>query len=639
MIWLLPLLPIVAGVAMWALPQPSRRTLGLAGGGSLLATLALALPVAIRRASGALDWGAGLVLHLEADHLAGVVAVLVPVIALAVVAYAVAHEEERGLPRLVGLLVVFVGAMELLVVAGDLLTLLIAWEVVGWLSWGLIGHDWRERDDVAAAGHAFNVTRFGDLGLFAAAGAAWAGVGSLAYADLGGLTGGWLHVLVAGMVLAAVAKSAQVPFSPWLFSAMAGPTPVSALLHAATMVAAGAYILARLHDTLAMAHWFGPTVIGVGLVTALVGGVVATVQSGAKELLAASTSAHYGLMFVAIGAGYASIGVAHLVTHAAFKAALFLVAGIGIAAVGSGDLGRMRLGRVLPRVATASAVAALALAAVPPLGGAWTKEEVIAAAGHEAPWLAVLMIVAGGLSAFYAARFHLLAFGRTEPGPRDIQPPTRVEVGAVASLAAVSVGLGALWLPDAKDLVEAVTGGQVPAGEAWELVASLVLVGLAVYGAYGLNRSDRLATLGWASGVRAAVGDWLRIPALTRVTVVDPFISTCRGLARFDDRVVDAGVRGAARVADALAWMLSRIDVRDVDAVPRALARATGSLSRGSATASDPAVDRTVEGLAGAIGFVARDSRRVQTGLAHHYYVIVTVGLLVAVATAAIWRG
>lgn len=639
MIWLPVLIPTLAGLATWALPRPSRRTLCLVGVGSLLATLAVAVPVAIRRPAASLDWGAGLTLHVEVDHLAGVVAVLVPVIALAVVAYAAAHEEERGLARLVGLLVVFVGAMELLVVAGDLLTLLIAWEIVGWLSWGLIGHDWREREDVGAAGHAFNVTRFGDLGLFAAAGAAWAGVGSLAYTDLGGLTGGWLHLLVAGVVLAAVAKSAQVPFSPWLFSAMAGPTPVSALLHAATMVAAGAYILARLHDTLAMAPWFGPTVIGVGLVTALLGGVVATVQSGAKKLLAASTSAHYGLMFVAIGAGYSSIGIAHLVTHATFKAALFLVAGIGIAAVGSGDLGRMRLGRVLPGVATAGAVAALALAAVPPLGGAWTKEQVVAAAGHEAPWLAVLVIVAGGLSAFYAARFHLLAFGRTDPGPRDIQRPARVQVGAVAALAAASVGLGALWLPGSTHLVETVTGGQVPGGRAWELVASFVLVAVAVYGAYGLNRSDRLATLGWAPGVRATIGDWGRIPALTRVVVVDPFISTCRGLARFDDRIVDAGVRGAARFADALSGVLSRTDIRNVDAVPRALARATGSLSRGSATTSDPAVDRTVEGLAGAIGFAARDSRRVQTGLTHHYYVIVTVGLLVAAAAAAIWRG
>ncbi|HWB72105.1 MAG TPA: proton-conducting transporter membrane subunit [Egibacteraceae bacterium] len=358
MVWWTALLPLVAGGAIWAgqplrlLPAAGRPggrgrrwVLGTMGTAALLATLGLALWAARNRPTATVSWGGGLALHAGIDPVAGTVAVLAPAVAVPIVVYAAAHEDRRGLARLVGLLVAFVGAMELVVIAADLLTLLLGWELVGWASWALIGHAWWEADKPAAAAQAFNTTRFGDLGLFLAAGAAFAATGSLRYADLGDVTGSLQHVMVFGIVLAAVAKSAQVPFAPWLLSAMAGPTSVSALLHAATMVAAGAYLLARLHPTLRLVGWFGPSLLAVGLGTAILGGVVASVQPHAKKLLAASTSAHHGLMLVAIGAGSASIGVAHLVAHAAFKAALFLVAGIAAAAVGSEQLGRMRLGR------------------------------------------------------------------------------------------------------------------------------------------------------------------------------------------------------------------------------------------------------------------------------------------------------
>ncbi|MGY8822312.1 MAG: proton-conducting transporter transmembrane domain-containing protein, partial [Pseudomonadales bacterium] len=147
------------------------------------------------------------------------------------------------------------------------------------------------------------------------------------------------------ILLACAAKSAQLPFSPWLFAAMSGPTPVSALLHAATMVAAGVYLLIRLHQTLDAVAWFAPLAIGLGLATALAGGVVASLQGHAKKLLAASTSSHYGLMWLAVGAGYPGAALLHFVTHAFFKAGLFLAAGIAEHHVGSYSLGDMRLGR------------------------------------------------------------------------------------------------------------------------------------------------------------------------------------------------------------------------------------------------------------------------------------------------------
>lgn len=640
MLWSLPLAPLVAGLAIWR-TRPRRRArplFGALGVVALLATAGIAAWAAWARPQAGYGWGGGVTLTLGVDAVAAVVAVLVPVVAAPIVVFAAAHEPMRGLSRLVGLLVVFVGAMELLVVAEDLLTLLIGWELVGALSWGLIAHEWRRADKPRAAAHAFNTTRFGDLGLFLAAMAAFAGVGSLGYGDLGRLDGPLLHVAVAGVVLAAAAKSAQLPFCPWLFSAMGGPTPVSALLHAATMVAAGAYVLARLHPFLGLVSWFAPVVVGIGLATALAGGVVASLQPHAKKLLAASTSAHYGLIFVAVGAGSAAAGIAHLVTHAAFKALLFLAAGTAITAGGGELLGRMRLGSRLPLLAALTAAGSLALAGAPPLSGAWTKEIVVAAAGEYAPWLATLVVLAGGLSAFYATRFQLLAYG---PTPDDLRDHGRTrgagEPWALGALAVAVVGLGALWLPGGHDLVSDVLAEELPTGETWELVASLVLVAAGVYAAANADRGERLATLG-LSPRSATAADWLGLPALARAAVVEPTMALCGTLARFDDRVVDGGVRGAAALGRVLSAGLARVDDRVVDAGIRGAAASASALSRLLSTAGELGFDRLVRGLAGAVAAAAGDSRRLQTGMTHHYYVLVACGLVVLVAATAIWR-
>ncbi|MBW3601137.1 MAG: NADH-quinone oxidoreductase subunit L [Actinobacteria bacterium] len=640
MLWALPLTPLAAGLAIWRTrpPRRERLTLGTAGALALLVTAGIAAWAAWTHPGAGYGWAPGVTLLLGVDDVAGVVALLVPLVAAPIVVYAAAHERRRGLARLVGLLVVFVGAMELLVVAEDLLTLLIGWELVGAVSWGLIAHEWRQADRPRAAAHAFNTTRFGDLGLFLAAMSAFAGAGSLGYADLGGLDGPLLHVTVGGVVLAAAAKSAQVPFSPWLFSAMGGPTPVSALLHAATMVAAGAYILARLHSFLDLVSWFAPVVVGLGLATALAGGVVACLQPHAKKLLAASTSAHYGLMFVAVGAGSTAAGIAHLVTHAAFKSLLFLAAGVAITAGGGELLGRMRLGSRLPVVAALTAVGSLALAGVPPLSGAWTKEVVLAAAGEYAPWLGMLVVAAGGLSAFYAARFQLLAYGPMPGDARD-HGPTRgaVEPWALGVLALAVAGLGALWLPGGHELASHLLGEELPTGATWELVASLALVGAGVYAAVNADRGERLATLG-LSPRSAGVADWLGLPVLARAAVVGPTLGLCAALARFDDRVVDAGVRGAAGLGGVVSAGLARADDRVVDAGVRGTARLASAVSRLLSTAGELGFDGLVRGLAGGIAATARDSRRLQTGMTHHYYVLVACGLVALVAATAIWR-
>ena len=627
MIWLVPLLPAVGGVALWCADR--RLSRGALGAGAVLVIgAALAVAVAVGEGTGAFGWGAGLELTLEATGLSLVMALLVPVIAAPVAAYAAFHEPDDGLGRLVGLLTAFVGAMELLVLAGDLLTLLIGWELVGVLSWALIGFEWRERDKAEAASQAFVPTRFGDLGLFLAAGAAFAATGSMRFDALGGVTGVELDVVAAGVLVAAVAKSGQLPFSPWLFSAMAGPTPVSALLHSATMIAAGAYALARLQPALSAAEWFGPTVVAIGLPTAVAGGAVALLQDHGKRILAASTSAQYGLMFVAVGAGFPGAAGGHLVTQAFFKALLFLAIGVAMQAAGTGDVTRMRLGRALPVVAASALVGSLALAAVPPLGGAWTKDAIVAAAAEEGLAVAVAVAVAGALSAAYATRLHLLAFGRG--GPAQADPPTAVETGAVVFLAAGTVALAALWVPGSAERVEELTGGDV--AEESLALASLGIVAVAA----GFLAGRALARRRVA--VPATMADWLGIPAATKRLVVDPSLALARALATFDQRVVDAGVRAAAWLGAAAGRLLARRDTLTVDAAVEAIGRAAVGVSRRWSRADDRVLDGAAEGIAGGVGAAGQLARRTQTGMAHHYLLMIAGGIAVLAVLARAWR-
>jgi NADH:ubiquinone oxidoreductase subunit 5 (subunit L)/multisubunit Na+/H+ antiporter MnhA subunit len=431
------------------------------------------------------------------------------------------------------------------------------------------------------------------------------------------------------------------------------------------MVAAGAYLLIRLAPALDRAAWFGSAAITIGLATALAGGIVATLQTHAKRVLAGSTSAQYGLMFAAVAAGSTAAASAQLVTHAAFKSLLFLSAGVAIHAVGHSDLRGMHLGWALPRVAALTAVGALALAAVPPLGGAWSKEEIVAVvAGDLASWRAAAIFVAAFLSTLYASRYWIMGFG-PEPqrgvvgnpfsvlGPRSGRPesrrefrhrPGRLETGALVALAAASLALGALWLPGGGRLVEEMVLGPVRDGGAvvvhrWEeQLISLGVIAAAAIAVWLLLRRGRLASSGVPAPVRARVADWFGVAAAARVVVVEPVLVLSRGLARLDDRVVDAGVRAAAAVAAAGSRLLARGGEASIDGAVHAVAGMALRAARGSRASDERAVDAAVEGIGREVGVVGRQSRRVQTGLAHHYYVIAAAGVGIIVAVLAYLR-
>lgn len=636
MIWALVLLPTSMGLAIWVAGDIGRTRLGVFG------TAATGLTLAVAAFSGGevgrFDWSPTMALTAALPPLAHLVAVTVPAVTLAVVPFAAAHEPARGLARLFGLLLIFVGAMGLVVIANDLVTLLIGWEIMGACSWALIGHRWRQRAPGRSANYAFVMTRAGDLGLFLALFVTFSATGGTAYDDLGRLDGVALTCAAGGILFAAASKAGQVPFAPWLFRAMDGPTSVSALLHSATMVAAGVYLLARLHPALAPAPGFGAAAIGVGLATALLGGVVALRQLHAKKVLAGSTSAQMGLMIASIGAGFPGVAILHLVVHAAMKAALFCSTGIAQGAVRSFDLREMHLGRTMPVTALLTVIAALSLAAVPPLAGGWTKEELVKALDHSGPWIEFAALAAGALSAAYAIRFVWLAFG---PGERGDGAPARGEFLALGLLSTGVLVLSLLWLPAVQDAVASTLGVRFPEGSRLVLMASLSAAAMGLLAGLYMGRNPG----------HPPASDWLGLPGLIERVAIRPFEKLARRTARIDDVYLAAIPRGAALFARHASAGAAAADDNHIDGLtPDAAAQArvgttrawrgavaiavqvTGALARLSNSRGETLSDLIPIGTGRVVGSAGADLRRAQSGLAHQYYAVLMVGAVLGVA-------
>jgi len=356
--------------------------------------------------------------------------------------------------------------------------------------------------------------------------------------------------------------------------------------------------------------------------------VVAVVQDHAKKLLAASTSAHYGFMLVAVGAGSPDVALVHLVVHAAFKALLFLAAGAAGERAGTYALHAQGLGVALPWFAVFSAVTALSLAGVPPLGGGLSKEAITTAAGHVSPWLAGGVMVAGALSAAYAARFHLLSYGRREAPPEDGPLPGRLEQGAAGLLALLTVATGLLWLPAVKQGLKTTLGIALPHAGMVELALSLVLI------AAGLLVGVFLARRRPAMPQAAAA--WLGLPRLVTIAVVRPFTWVAARAAWADDAVLDALPRGAARGACGLRRRLARADGRAVDGGVRATASFGEWLGGVGDRVGEAIADGLPEGTARLVALSGGDARRLQTGQSHHYYARLAGGAVVLILTLVV---
>ena len=441
-------------------------------------------------------------LSILVDPLSVFMMLVVSGVGFLIVAYSIGYmdgdDEER---RYFAYMALFVFSMLLLVQGGDLVILLSGWGLVGLCSYLLIGYHQERPQAIAAAKKAFIMNAFGDatmaLALFLLI-AKGAGLEIAGFDYQEGTSQTVMTLVALGLLGGAVAKSAQIPLHTWLPDAMEGPTPVSALIHAATMVTAGVYMLVRLNPIFEYAPEVQDLAAGLGAITLLVAGLIALVQTDIKRVIAYSTMSQIGYMF--LGAGLTSYGnsMFHLMTHAFFKALLFLGAGIVIhALVAEQDIRRMGgLGRLLPKTYAAMLIGALALAGIPPLAGFFSKDPLLAAAldaGAYGQLLWAVGLAGTFLTGLYTFRMIFIVFGG-EPSPfvrEHLHRPGQTmsalwmawTVGALAVLSVVGgwIQFSPFWHP-LSDFLEPVAAPGVEPSGLQDAVTTVLAVGLGALG-------------------------------------------------------------------------------------------------------------------------------------------------------------
>jgi NADH-quinone oxidoreductase subunit L len=445
-VWLVILLPLAASVVLHfggrRLPEPVPGWLAAgAMGASFLVAAIAAVPFFAggEEAHGVTvnlwDWMPAIGARMEIlwDPLAALMALVVTGVGTLIHVFAIGymHGDDR-FARFFTYLNLFAASMLTLVLAGNFAMLFVGWELVGLCSYLLIGFWYTRPPAAAAAKKAFVVNRIGDLGFLVGLMLVFTTFGTLSFAgvlDRAGeqLTTGVATAIGLTFLVGAAGKSAQVPLYVWLPDAMEGPTPVSALIHAATMVTAGVYVVARSAPIYAEAPVAGATVAVIGAITALWAASIALAQRDIKKVLAYSTVSQLGYMFMGVGATAYVAGVFHLMTHAFFKALLFLGAGSVIHAMSDEqDMHRMGgLAKHMPVTAATMAVATVAIAGIPPLSGFWSKDEILGSLFergglYSALW--VVGLVAALMTAFYMTRQWVLVFMGEPRWSEDAHP-------------------------------------------------------------------------------------------------------------------------------------------------------------------------------------------------------------------------
>ena len=482
----------------------------------------------------------------------------------------------------------FVFSMLMLVLGENLLVTFLGWEGVGACSYFLISF-WHTRDSAATAGKkAFVTNRVGDWGMMVAMFMAFAAVGTLSYEGLNHAAheGKLAAVTATGIALmlfvGACGKSAQLPLYIWLPDAMEGPTPVSALIHAATMVTSGVFLMTRTAPVLAAAYPWAPDVIAtVGALTALFAATVAVAQTDIKKVLAYSTVSQLGFMFLAVGSGAYVAAVFHMVTHAFFKALLFLGSGSVIHGMHhEQDMRRMgALRRLMPVTAFTFIIGWLAIAGVPPFAGFWSKDEILLYAFANNRALYLVGMVTALLTAYYMTRQVIMVFfgearwhdRADEHGAHgDAHEPHEspwVMTLPLAVLAVLSVLGGAIQLPFSKSthflehwLEPVVHGAEAKISGTWAHDNKWLLLGLAVVvAATGIALSVSVYAKGKFAPVEPQLlADGWRYDAAVSSLVGGPGRGLFQGIADTDARVVDGAVNGTGSLVQSLAGVLRR---------------------------------------------------------------------------------
>jgi NADH-quinone oxidoreductase subunit L len=548
-------------------------------GGSFLASWAVATQV---WSSGAFtttlfpwitagDFETGVTAYVDA--LTGVMLLVVTGVGFLIHLYSTGYMHgDPGYARFFAYLNLFVFSMTMLVLSGNFLLLYVFWEAVGLCSYLLIGFWYTRPAAVQAGKKAFIVNRVGDFGFGLGIMWLWVALGTLDFAAVFKGAATLPPATATGIALllfmGACGKSAQLPLHTWLPDAMEGPTPVSALIHAATMVTAGVYMVARSHALFERSGGALEVVAWVGTLTAVFAATIGLVQTDIKRVLAYSTISQLGYMFAAVGLGAYAAGIFHLVTHAFFKALLFLGAGSVIHALhGEQDLRKMGgIAYKLPVTATTMWVGGLGLAGVPPLAGFFSKDEILAAAVGEGHLLLFLLLLAGALlTAFYTFRLLFLAFSGSPRMGKDVLHHAHespwVMTGPLVLLALLTLVAGfALGLPlnvtrFAQRLAPVLGLHEGPHSKLVPLLSVVVVVAGFALAAhrYKLSpvKADQVSEP--RTPLRALLLNAYYVDALYDRAVVRPLLALSTLLAgAFDLGVVDGIVNGVGR--GVLAW-------------------------------------------------------------------------------------
>ena len=638
-IWLVPATPIIAALLILGFGKRVRLAAALVAVLGQLAAFALAICALIPtlhvhgfRAVHNFTWFTfgeqPLRLGLVLDPLAAAMMVMITLVGLCIFVFSIGYmAEEKNFARFFAYLSFFSGAMLGVVVANTLLLLFMFWELVGLASYLLIGF-WIDRPSAAAAAKkAFITTRIGDMGFFLGIFWLYHQSGTLLFYNGGHgclenpATLGASATFIALLIFCgAVGKSGQFPLHVWLPDAMEGPTPVSALIHAATMVAAGVFLVARVYPIFAAGAINGVTtsltvVVWIGVITGLMAALIAVAQSDIKRILAYSTVSQLGLMMVSLGVGGVAAGIMHLLAHGFFKALLFLGAGSVIHGLHhEQDIRRMGgLRKLMPVTFATYAIGMMALSGVPLFfSGGWTKEEIIHAASHwPSSHVPYFLLLAGViLTALYMTRQVMYVFfGNPRGSPESAHESSKVMTVPLIVLAACAI-LFSIVLTPAWPWLESYLTGHPPEFNSRLLFQSAILISLVLVGA-GIG----LGT--WM--YRRAGGDidplQRKFPATFR------FLENKMWIDQIYDRTVIAFAALAARVSDWMDRYVWEGVVRGIGAMARLLAFFTMGTDEGVINAG---VDETT---VGARGF-GRVMSRLHTGQIQIYLGAIALGML-----------
>ena len=577
---LLPALTALLGLLFGGVSRPVAAAFAVAGP---LSSLGVAVSLAAQKPwdDPIVDVGFGGVLQplpaaTVVDGLAMTVALMVCTVATLVQVYSIGYmKHEPRYASYAAFVSLFTAAMLAVVVAGDLLLLVIGWEVMGLCSYLLIGQHWEREEARQAAVKAFLVTKVGDIGFIIGVVVLIGATATtlIPQAVEAAAADPTVATVVSGLVLLGVlGKSAQFPFHAWLPDAMAGPSPVSALIHAATMVAAGVYVVARFYPMFLAAPGVLTAMAVIACLSMLGAAAIAVVQTDLKRVLAWSTVSQLAYMVAALAVGSRDAAVFHLLSHAFFKALLFLAAGAIIHSVGSSslrDLGGLR--RSMPVTFATMTIGLLALVGVFPLAGFFSKESVLFAAEHAAHgdeavpswvgWMVlVVAVVTVAVTAMYAVRLWLLTWTGPRTGPvgdaHEVSPVMYVPlvVLAVPTLLFGALALDADALPTwiRATATEPLAGAEALTPEVLTIALSVVAVLIGALLGLRASRRDEgdrgSSLLANGLGVDAAY-DWL---------AVRPFLGVVRWATRFESHVIDRAVAGVGSSTAATGAQLQR---------------------------------------------------------------------------------